>query len=273
VYSMSPTISARVVLQSRNAETGTLLTTLRVFCPKFILAEINTHRLLSRNFSSSRAIPAKTTRSRVLANPVIPVSFGQNQSGMQSSTDLSGLRLWAAQKSWMWSRYPACLAHWVGEKAGLHKQVCNRIVEPWVWAEGVISGTDWENFYKLRCHSDTQPEFQDLAVKMRNASVSHEPQTLRPGLYHLPFILEEEYGQYDLQQLKVMSVARCARVSYYLRDGARSSYESDLKLFDRLAGSDPKHLSPFEHVACCSKNPGRFANFKDWIQFRQEIES
>jgi hypothetical protein len=264
-------ISAEVVAMSQNYETGTTLTTFRIKCPKFILAEVNTHRALSRSFSSSRAIPAKVVRRNVLRDPVIPVYFGKNQSGMQSKQELSGLRLWLAKQTWLLARYPACAFHWLGEKIGLHKQICNRIVEPWMWAEGVISGTDWENFYNLRCHEDAQPEFRALAVAMRSAQLQGSPRVYKLGLVHLPFVLDSEWPDYPVETLKRVSAARCARVSYYLKDGKKSDVESDLKLCDRLFGSNPKHLSPAEHVATADL-PGKYGNFRDWKQFRQEIE-
>lgn len=261
-------ISAEILADSINTATGDRLTTLRIVLPRFILAEFNTHRMLSRNFSSSRAVPAATMRSRVLANPVLPASFGSNQPGMQAGHELSGVRKAIARGAWLWARYPACAFHWIGEIAGLHKQVLNRLLEPWLWAEGIVSATEWENLFLLRCHPDAQPEFQVLAIAIRDAIAASTPKQLSPGSWHIPYITEGE-----LETIKRVSAARCARVSYYLRDGKVSSVDADLKLCDRLAGSDPKHLSPFEHQAIALPHSVFSGNFKGWKQYRKELEN
>jgi thymidylate synthase ThyX len=265
-------ISAEVIAHSLNIETGDHLITFRILCPKFILAEINTHRILSKSFSSSRAIPSKKMRSRVIQDPVIPVEFGKNKKGMQSSGSLAGWRLVLARQCWLLARYPACFFHWLGEKAGLHKQVCNRIIEPWVWAEGVVSGTSFENLYKLRCHFEAQPEFLMLATDMRNAASKSTPRHYKAGLVHLPFVSDEELETAPITELKMVSAARCGRVSYYLKDGKRSTLAEDIAFCDRLAGSNPKHLSPFEHVATAMTESGQSGNFIGWMQYRKEIE-
>jgi thymidylate synthase ThyX len=142
-----------------------------------------------------------------------------------------------------------------------------------MWAEGVISGTDWENFYNLRCHEDAQPEFRELACAMKYAQENYSKiNYYYAGGVHLPFITDDEYAWWSLDFLKRISAARCARVSYYLKDGKPSDVDSDIRLCDRLFGSDPKHLSPAEHVATCAAEPGKYGNFRDWRQFRQEIE-
>jgi hypothetical protein len=265
-------IAAEVIADSLNVTTGDRLVTFRVLCPKFILAEINTHRILSKSFSSSRAIPAKKMRSRVIQDPVMPVEFGQNKKGMQSSGPLMGWRLSLARQCWLLARYPACFFHFVGEKIGLHKQVCNRIIEPWVWAEGVISGTSFDNFYKLRCHPDAQPEFLALAISMRAAHFESKPRHCQVGDIHAPFIDEEEKNDHCIRYQKAMGAARSGRVSYYLKDGNRSTLELDLAFCERLAGSDPKHLSPFEHVATAMPTSDASGNFIGWKQYRKEIE-
>lgn len=265
-------IFAEIIADSLNAETGDRLTTFRIVCPKFILAEINTHRMLSRSFSSSRAIPAKKMRQRVIQDPVIPVEFGKNKKGMQSDGTLSGWRLFLARHCWLLARYPACLFHWVGEFTGLHKQVCNRLIEPWVWAEGVISATEWDNFFKLRCHKDAQPEFKILAQKMNFWYRSWQTTYVNPGCIHAPFVDEDEKEAHCISYQKMIASARCGRVSYYLKNGKKSSVEQDVSFCDRLAGSNPKHLSPFEHVATALKSSEKCGNFKGWRQYRKEIE-
>jgi hypothetical protein len=261
-------ISAEVIADSLNPQ-GDRLTTFRVVFPKFILAEFNTHRMLSRSFSSSRAIPAKKMRSLVLSSPVIPTSFGGNQKGMQATGELVGWRWLTAKWTWLGARYPACVFHWLAEKLGLHKQVCNRLIEPWVWVEGVVSATEWDNFWLLRCHEDAQPEFHLLALLMRHALKDSAPKDLKEGEWHLPFIDADSQGE----KAQMVSAARCARVSYFLKDGRRSDIDADLALCDRLSGSSPKHLSPFEHQAIALDSHQRCGNFVGWKQFRAGVEN
>lgn len=267
-------INAEIIADSLNISTGDRLTTFKVRCPKWIIAEIGTHRALSRSWTSSRAVPAKKLRQMILKDPVVPTHWGANQKGMQAKEELSGLKLAIARRLWLLARYPACLFHWLlGDVVGLHKQICNRLVEPWMWADGVLTATEWKNFFKLRNHPDAQPEFGKLASIMQAAYEANEPQRVRPGEWHLPFIQEGDrsFLQFDIHLIQISS-ARCARASYYLHDGKLSDPEKDLELCDRLIGSDPKHLSPMEHPAMASATRDRFGNFMGWKQYRKTIQ-
>lgn len=274
----TPKISARILADSMNVVTGNRLTTFQVRVPKWLLAEINTHRALSRNFASSRAIPAKIIRKQILEDPFIPVYFGANQKGMQSKEELSGWKLNSSLYLWRLSRYPACFAHWIGEKLGLHKQIINRILEPWMWADGIISATEWNNFFALRNHSDAQPEFRELARQMQKLYESSNYELLEPGEWHLPFIDEdtkERQKNYNdcyetvSRSLRMISSARCARVSFLLRDGKVSDLDSDIKLCERLIGSFPGHWSPLEHPAQALEKSERCGNYIGFKQMRK----
>jgi thymidylate synthase ThyX len=291
-------VESKLILTSRNRVTGVNLYTFVLTYPRVILAEVNTHRMLSRNTASSRAIPSKKQRERVLGNPFVPITIGQNQKGMQAGAELSGWRRWAAYKTWEWSRYPMVLASWVLDKLGAHKQVVNRIVEPWTWTQQVVTCTDLKNVFKLRNHKDAEPHFHELARQMeaqvryverlfeavdfdtRNPDGSpcglektnpplgvYKVQMLRPGDWHLPFIDEDE-SYNDVENLKRISTARCARVSYFLPEsGQRSDMTRDLALCVRLSSSG--HWSPFEHVAEPMRDDTYFGNFRSWRQFRK----
>lgn len=266
-------INAEIIADSLNIATGDRLTTFKVRCPKWIIAEIGTHRALSRSWTSSRAVPTRKLRQMILKDPVAPIHWGANQKGMQAKEELSGLKLAIARFLWLSARYPACLFHWLlGDVVGLHKQICNRLVEPWMWADGVITGTEWKNFFKLRNHPDAQPEFGKLASIMQVLYETSLPAELRPGEWHLPFVREcDRAGDWFDYQLVQISSARCARASYYLHDGKLSDPEKDLELCDRLAGSNPKHLSPMEHPAMASATRDRCGNFVGWKQYRKTI--
>jgi hypothetical protein len=260
-------ISAEIILDSMNAVSGDRLTTFKITLPKFILAEFNTHRSLSRSFSSSRAVPAKKVRQQVLDNPYIPVEFGKNQPGMQSAKAHTGLSLWFAKKLWLWARYPACFMHWLMQLASVHKQVTNRLLEPWMIAEGVVTATEFHNFFLLRCHPTAQPDFRELAQCMRLAYSNSIPQFLQPGEWHTPFVYSADGLDLATDDPRKVSAARCARVSYYLRTGERSPVEADLKLCDRLRRDS--HMSPFEHCAMAMESSIRVGNFMGWQQYRK----
>src|SRR5277367_3958806 len=212
-------IESQLILTSKNAETGVSLYTFLLTYPRVILAEVNTHRALSRNTASSRAIPSKKQRSRVLAVPFIPYSIGQNQKGMQAGAELTGWRRWVAIQTWKLARYPAVLASWILEKVGAHKQIVNRIIETWTWTQQIVTTTDLQNVFKLRNHPDAEPHFQILAEQMQNqveyvealyntvnfdsrnpdgtpCALDHvnpyigvlRVQMLQPGEWHMPFI-------------------------------------------------------------------------------------
>lgn len=257
------------------------LTTLQVCIPRFILAEVNTHRVLSRNYRSSRAVPVDKLIAEVRETPFIPSQFTRNQAGMQGGEALSGLELLEAENAW---REAAGVAANYAEhlaRLGVHKQYANRGLEPYLYVHGVISATEWDNFFALRCHPDAQPEFQEFAHLVRAALVTHEPtprpfadQGAVPGDYHeawhLPYVSDLERNNYGLEYLKRMSAARCAWVSYKPFDESDAPNHVKVnRTFDKLVG-EPMHASPMEHVA----TPGNThpSNFVGWCQWRHFLE-
>ena len=265
------TISARIICDSRNHLTGNRLTTFVVEYSRFIHAEFMTHRMLSRNASSSRAIPIATQIRRIWENPAVPAIWGRNQKGMQAGSELTGWRLWAARQIWRGARVPAIAATYGLSRLGLHKQHANRLLEPWMHIQVVVSATEWENFFALRTHADAQPEIRELATQMLALMRQSEPVTLSVGEWHLPFVTDAELLAEGIENKKQASVARCARVSYLLPDGRPPDMEKDIALCRRLiAGSgDVGHWSPFEHVATPMLYPGREGNFTGWRQYRK----
>lgn len=253
---------------------GVRLSTLRLKYPRFIHSEFLTHRKFSRNAASSRAIPVKTTLKRVWNDPAMPIHWGKVQRGMQAKQELTGVRLQVAKILWKAASKLACLFAWGMMKAGLHKQVANRILEPFVLIEVIVSATEFQNFLNLRNHADAQPEFQVLAFGVQQVLDQSTPNELKPGEYHLPYILESEH-HFSLEDKIKISIARIARVSYNTFDGCLSKPESDKNLYEKLIGSDPKHLSPTEGVAFVTLFKDQFipSNFDyPWQQYRKLVE-
>lgn len=262
-------ITAQIVADSTCAN-GVRLTTFQVRVPKFLLQEIARHRVFSLCFNSSRAIPMKVIRSQAWNNGYEPETWGSNKPGMSAGDELTGWRLPAAKIAWRCATKTACFWHWVLEKIGLHKQHTNRKLEGDIWADGVMSATDWDNLFKLRIHPDAQPEFNELATQIRDLLDNHRAEQLLNHFWHLPYIDEIEKKMYCNEDLKQLSASRCARVSYGLRE---FDYERDMNRVDMLLGSDPIHASPFEHVATPLPDAeARSGNYRGWKQYRKEIE-
>jgi thymidylate synthase ThyX len=258
---------ARVLLDSRSAD-GVRLLTLEVTFPRFVLAEFNTHRVFSRNSASSRAIPTSKLIERLLTDPAMPLEWGRNQKGMSASDLLDEREARDAQRIWLAARDAAVERARELQALGVHKQVLNRILEPFLWHTVIVTATEWENFFDLRCAPAAQPEIRHAAEAMREAIDASSPQLVDRGSWHLPLVLDDE-RHLDIEVQKKISAARCARVSYLTHAGSRE-IEKDIELHDRLKAD--RHLSPFEHVATPAADGEFHANFRGWVQMRREIE-
>lgn len=267
-------ISAEVICDSISPA-GKRLTTFKLRYPKFIHGEFMTHRVLSRNASSSRAIPTAKLIEEVRSDTLraAPVFWGKNQAGMQAAVELEGYPTNKEFKNGAgyispkqevqiaWTRAAMNAAH-EAEKMlewGAHKQIVNRLLEPFSHINVVATATEWDNFFGLRLHHMAQPEMRTLAEVMWKAREASTQLLLRPGQWHLPFVDEvidlcDDFLDWPVK----VSVARCARVSYEsFETGKRSTIEEDLKVYARLnlPGSatydplQPIHASPAEHQA------------------------
>lgn len=261
-------IQAKIVEDSI-APSGVRLTTFVLTYPRFIHSEFMTHRMFSRNASSSRAIPVKKSIQMVLENPVIPLAFTKNKPGMQGGDLLSGIQHEKAIKMWMYARDMALEAAEELEKLEVHKQYANRILEPFSHITVVCSATDYANFFALRCHPMAQPEIMALADLMYDEYQASNPKQMSIGDMHLPFVSDEERQELPQDDLIKMSVARCARVSYLNHEGKKPTLEEDITLYNRLVGSAPIHASPAEHQAIAMGDESRSGNFRGWIQYRK----
>lgn len=262
----------RVLADSLNSSTGDRLTTLEVRFPRCVLAEFNTHRMFSRNAASSRAIPAKKMIDAVLADPYIPDRFGKAQKGMAETAYLEGDPADAATSAWELALHRAvdCADRLLA--LGVHKKYANRLLEPFAWTTVIVTGTTaaYANFFHLRCSPLADPALERAATLMRDAYMTHTPDPLYPGDWHLPLVAHDELTR-PILDLRKMSVGRCARVSYLTHDGRRDP-DADIALHDRLAADG--HWSPFEHQARANARGGppktRGGNFGPaWTQYRK----
>lgn len=266
--------TAKIIADTEGVIPEARITTFEIYAPRFLLAEINTHRVISKSAQSSRAIPVKKRIAAVTADPYIPAVFGKNQPGMQAQEALSDADSIAAKYRWERAAHDATISAELLANLGVHKQLANRVLEPFAYFYGVLTATEWDNFWQLRRSAEAQPEFRELADKMFDAYAASTP---RVAPHHLPYCDTVPAGTHIELLLKI-SAARCARVSYKTFDGKLSIPEEDVALCDRLLVDG--HLSPFDHPAACDElrydqhwmSPGDHRQYWGWIPYRVDIE-
>lgn len=300
------TIEAKVIADSLSRD-GIRLITMQLRYPRFIHAEFMTHRQFSRNASSSRAIPVSKLIMDAQTDPAVPIHWGKNQPGMQAHEQLNDAVREMARQTWLAARDQAVESATAMAELGAHKQLVNRILEPFTHISVVVTATEWTNFFALRNHRDAEPHIRMLAAVMMDEQKTSVPELLDPGDWHLPYVRKDDHDKlwradpvlidYDnlarqptiLPALIKLSVARCARVSYLTHDGVEPQIDNDLKLYDRLVGSSPLHASPAEHQATPDvlmegrlgpygewtkqrwMKPHQHGNLRGWIQYRKTL--
>lgn len=252
--------------------------------PRMIHSEFMTHRVFSRNASSSRAIPVAKVIQQVKSDPAVPTKVYMNKAGMVGDveapidvvTDFYNLWLDAASNAVETAK---CM-----EKLGIHKQHINRILEPFQYINVIVTATEWENFLHLRLASDAQPEMQDLARAIKGEMDKVGNNII--SVYHicgkyvsLPFITQEEVDRHCMESfsssevlindLMLISSARCARVSYNNHDGSCPDEHKDKKLARRLL--DAGHMSPMEHPCIWAGDMRYHRNLYGWESLRFKL--
>lgn len=277
-YSM---IDATIIADSKNGH-GDRITTFVVTFPRIVLAEFNTHRALSRNSASSRAIPFEKMLKNVKENPFIPIAWQKDHKGMQGREYFSTIEVKDLQYSYLRGRDAAVERAEVLSGLGVTKQIANRMLEPYMWHTAIVTATEWENFFALRFHPEAEIHIAKLAEIMLGEYNQSIPKLLSAGQWHIPFgdrlEIPEEFKTYEgnfdtllkrmeMHKLKI-ATARCARVSYMTFDG-QDDWNADIKLHDRLA--EAGHWSPFEHCAQAGVSEWS-GNFKGFYQYRKTFK-
>lgn len=285
------------VLKHSISPSGIQIITMRLKYPRYILAEFNTHRMFSRNTASSRAIPIESMIETVQNDPAMPIYWGSKNKGMTSVGEIKDIE--TAKSLWLEARDLAIERVKKLNEIGLHKQLANRLLEPWSWSETVVTSTEWANFFHLRNHKDAQPRFKFLAEEILKATQESSPVNLNYGEWHLPYVqaLRNELGkliyldndgqEISLEDARIISASCCAQVSYRSLD---TSLDKAKRIYSKLIESDPAHASPVEHQATPInlEAPDKMlessgithmtrdmmlwsGNFRGWIQFRKLI--
>lgn len=295
-------IKATIIADSVSAHTGQRITTFELEYHRYIHSELMTHRQFSRNASSSRAIPIDKMIEQVEKSPAIPTHWGLNQSGMQAKDEEANYV--HAYNAWIDARNDAIKNAKKLQALGLHKQIVNRVLEPFQMMKTLVTATSFDNFFNLRCHKDAQPEIKQLADLMYKAMQESTPIKMFAGQWHLPYITtvigEDNQMHYfaddksvDLDTAIKISCSCSAQVSYRKND---TSIEKALAIYDKLVNSEPVHASAFEHCAT-PIDPSKImwngthepqlpagiahflfdttpcsGNFTNWVQYRQLIK-
>lgn len=271
-------VNAKIIAHSRSPGSPDLIT-MQVRFPWWLLPEMNTHRVFSRNYGSTRAIPISKLIDEAVNDPALPIKWTSHRPGMQGGDDLSTEQIEWAEDAYLEARDHAVKGAQAMLDLGIAKQNANRLLMPFIHVEGIVTATEWDNFFALRCHHDADPTMRALAEAMRDAIALSKPIENR---WHLPYLTQKEKWEagvfegvpYDAEaqfsHLALISAARCARVSYLLHDGSAPDIEKDLALAKKLLES--KHMSPSEHQAVAA--PGHWSrNFNGWRQHRKMLEA
>jgi hypothetical protein len=283
------------------SDRGIPLITVHMRYWRAIHAEIMTHRVFSRNARSSRAVPIQKIINEVKYDPFVPRHWGANQRGMQAGEECNASVIlpsiidnepvsFSRENAWCEASTHAVLMAEGFKAAGYHKQIVNRLLEPYMWIDTLVTSTDWANFFALRDHRAAEPHFRDLAQLTKEAIMAArgDRQLLEPGEWHLPYVDDSEYDLYKIETLRKISAARCARISYAPFDG-NASVEAELDRYDKLVNDWPVHASPVEHQATPDVyvdgyqgpygewrlggylNKSQHRNFRGWRPFRSMI--
>ena len=276
---------AKIIADSLSPD-GVRLTTMVIDLPRIVLAELNTHRMLSKSSASSRAIPVEKMIGRVIDDPYIPEQWDLNGTGMQGHGIITDpVEIAGCVADWLAARDAAVAsAHRLLHRR-IHKQTTNRLLEPYLWHTVIVTATEWSNFFNLRCNPLAHPALRNTAEAMREAMAASSPNPVDYGEWHLPYFDAERDVDIDPTDRPKVCAARCARVSYLTHDGNRDP-SKDVALADSLLSNG--HMAPLEHVArplthddlwmaLGAYSPEvapdeHFAgNFRGWMQLRKTI--
>ncbi len=264
------------------------LTLVTVVCHfhRFILPELLTHRAFSRNSGSSRAAGVMNRMEQVRSNPAMPLRYGKNLAGkMYDEEEVDSTAREDMEQEILHLSLEAIDSVDALDDSGLHKQVANRYLEPWMIQTMVVTAQyfQWQDFFNLRLNPDVQPEMIALASQLEGAvdeAVSKTPYIqLNPfQCEHLPFVEDVDPSglavdrsgwaplPYEISDMELISAGRAASVSYQA-DPLEMDRLKALNLGRRLA--DLQHMSPWEHQASFAK--GWHANKLHWRDKRFEI--
>ena len=184
--------SAKIIADSVSPA-GVRLTTFEFCYWRAVHDELMTHREFSRNTASARAIPIEKMIAGVLEDPALPLEWGSNKPGMQPGDEISADQIAEAKRLILGLRDQAVKTARALTTLGLHKQIVNRYLQPWMFTTVLVSATSYGNFFKLRCDKMAQAEIRHVAKLARGLMETSKPRALAWGAWHLPLIDKEDW--------------------------------------------------------------------------------
>lgn len=286
---------------------GNRITTMKLVFPRIVLSEFNTHRMFSRNSASSRAIPFKKMVERVREDPFIPIAFQKHHTGMQGTEYLEGMESMEAELAWKTASLSAIRNAKNLNDDGVTKQLVNRLLEPFQWMETLVTATEFDNFFELRC-----PKYQykdglkiykskndlinswktfevDMGVMENSWWRSINKSQAEIHIQELAECMWDAMNESEPKKLEdgewhipfgdnievddslrmAVATARCARISYLTHDG-KSDYQKDIDLHDMLL--EAKHASPFEHCAQVMTDDEYVTRINGEVIYNEEVD-
>lgn len=269
-------VKVSLVAATKNAYSNKVIATLLCEYPRYIHSEIMTHRQLSRNSGSSRATPFNIYCERITKDPAFFAELGINKSGMNADVVLGEEAAAAFKQEYieLMQHTVDTAKHW-SEKYNLHKQIINRVLEPYVRTSTVITATEWDNFLYTRATAKGVEPVMHLLAKCIGQAVEYANETAKSGVAHLPFITEEERNTESLKDCITHAVSRSARCTILSNVTKKlSTIEEDNKLYSWLANADPMHASPFEHIAFATNSYEPYYNLRGgWMSQRYILDT
>lgn len=222
---------------------GERLTTMKITFPRIMLAEFNTHRMFSRNSASSRAIPFNKMVKMVEETPFIPIAWQRDHKGMQGNEYLDvNPNTYGPINLWLEAKNKAIeTAKSLHELAKVTKQLCNRLLEPFMWHTVIITSSKegLDNFFELRCpnilHEANGKYYKsvkdwnnvDKEIQYQGLSCLH-PENKSQADIHIQAIAELMWDTYNESNPKKLQVGEW-HIPFGDNIDARKVYEDVLK--------------------------------------------
>jgi hypothetical protein len=218
---MKKTINAKIIADSVSPQ-GHRITSYILTYPRFIHGELMTHRMFSRNAASSRAIPFEKMVKDIEEDPFTPIAWQKNHKGMQGVEYNNSFDSNFLTAHWLRAKVDAVHHAKILHGNEATKQLCNRLLEPFQWMTTLVTATEYDNFFELRCpkygdkifkyfskkdfikynsdadenipdswwrewnSSQAEIHIQALAESMWDAKNESEPKNLKAGEWHVP---------------------------------------------------------------------------------------
>jgi hypothetical protein len=293
-----------VLIKDSISDSGKRMSTFEIEMPRLILPEWNTHRAVSKNLQSSRAVPFDSAIKMVEESIFEPVHYGINEPGMVSRAEFQGESLVMVRGLWKMAKATTISIAKMLSVYKPHKQWAARILEPYMMSKAVSTATDWDNLIWLRDDDDAQPEIRDVAKGLKFCLENSKPFHLKEGEWHLPYVgtyrddsgnihyvgyVGQEGVDISVEDALKISASCCAQISYRKLNDTK---EKAIEIYQKLFSGRKPHMSPTEHQGTPISQPSNpfdasqwqdgvthvdrdgllhSGNLTGWVQYRQTL--